>query len=145
MTMLRDGRQRNRGSILGEGAKDFLFAITSKPTLGPSQPPLQLVPGAVSPDLWQQGRKADDSPPPSAEVQNARAIPPPAVRLRDVMLILFSRGITSGAGIATGYGLEAWGVGFRVPVGSMSYPMGTGGSFPGGKAVGEWSWPLTST
>jgi hypothetical protein len=25
-----------------------------------------------------------------------------------------------------------------------SYPMGTGGSFPGGKAVGAWSWPLTS-
>jgi hypothetical protein len=25
-----------------------------------------------------------------------------------------------------------------------SYPMGTGGSFPEGKAAGEWSWPLTS-
>jgi hypothetical protein len=25
-----------------------------------------------------------------------------------------------------------------------SYPMGTGGSFPGGKAAGAWSWPLTS-
>jgi hypothetical protein len=25
-----------------------------------------------------------------------------------------------------------------------SYPIGTGGSFPGGKAVGTWSWPLTS-
>jgi hypothetical protein len=25
-----------------------------------------------------------------------------------------------------------------------SYPMGTGSSFPGGKAVGAWSWPLTS-
>jgi hypothetical protein len=25
-----------------------------------------------------------------------------------------------------------------------SYPMGTRGSFPGGKAVGVWSWPLTS-
>jgi len=24
-----------------------------------------------------------------------------------------------------------------------SYPMGTGGSFPGGKAAGAWSWPLT--
>jgi hypothetical protein len=27
---------------------------------------------------------------------------------------------------------------------STSYPMGTGGSFPGGKAAGAWSWPLTS-
>jgi len=26
-----------------------------------------------------------------------------------------------------------------------SYPMGTGGSFPLGKAAGAWSWPLTST
>jgi hypothetical protein len=26
-----------------------------------------------------------------------------------------------------------------------SYPMGTGGSFPGGKAAGTWSWPLTSS
>jgi hypothetical protein len=25
-----------------------------------------------------------------------------------------------------------------------SYPMGTRGSFPGGKATGAWSWPLTS-
>jgi len=25
-----------------------------------------------------------------------------------------------------------------------SYPMGTMGSFPGGKAAGAWSWPLTS-
>jgi hypothetical protein len=24
-----------------------------------------------------------------------------------------------------------------------SYPMGTGGSFPGGKVAGAWSWPLT--
>jgi hypothetical protein len=25
-----------------------------------------------------------------------------------------------------------------------SYPMGTGGSFPGGKAAAAWGWPLTS-
>jgi hypothetical protein len=25
-----------------------------------------------------------------------------------------------------------------------SYPMGTKGSFPGGKVAGAWSWPLTS-
>jgi hypothetical protein len=27
---------------------------------------------------------------------------------------------------------------------AASYPMDTGGSFPGGKAAGAWSWPLTS-
>jgi hypothetical protein len=66
----------------------------------------------------------------------------------------------SVVGIATGYGLDDRGVGVQVPVeqkfsllhvvqtGSgvhpISYPIGTGGSFPGGKAVGPWSWPLTS-
>jgi hypothetical protein len=55
-------------------------------------------------------------------------------------------------GIATGYGLDDRGVGVRVPVWSIiissprrpdrfrgpptSYPMGTGGSFPGGKSAG---------
>jgi len=36
----------------------------------------------------------------------------------------------------------------RVQNGSGAYPasylMGIGGSFPGGKAAGAWSWPLTS-
>jgi hypothetical protein len=36
---------------------------------------------------------------------------------------------------------------YRVQSGSgaqpASYPMGTRGSFPGGKATGAWSWPLT--
>jgi hypothetical protein len=44
----------------------------------------------------------------------------------------------SSVGIATSYGLDERGVGVRVPVGSsiFSYPMGTGGSFPGIKAAG---------
>jgi hypothetical protein len=45
----------------------------------------------------------------------------------------------SVVGIATGYGLDDRGVGVRVQTGSevhpASYPMGTGGSFPGGKAA----------
>jgi hypothetical protein len=36
----------------------------------------------------------------------------------------------------------------RVQTGSKvhpaSYPMGNKSSFPGGKAAGEWNWPLTS-
>jgi hypothetical protein len=66
----------------------------------------------------------------------------------------------SSVGIATGYGLDDGWVGVLVPVGPKifssplvqtgsqahpaSYPMGTGGSFPGGKAVGAWNWPLAS-
>jgi hypothetical protein len=57
-------------------------------------------------------------------------------------------------GIALGYGLDDWGSRVRFPTRAAnfslhhrvqngfgahppSYPMGTGGSFPGGKAVGE--------
>jgi hypothetical protein len=32
----------------------------------------------------------------------------------------------------------------EVTVQTTSYPMGTGGSFPGVEAAGAWSWPLTS-
>jgi hypothetical protein len=71
---------------------------------------------------------------------------------------VFKRGAV--VGIATGYGLDDRGVGVRVPVvlkfsllhvgqtGSgvrlTSYPMGTVGFSPGGKAAGARSFPLTS-
>jgi hypothetical protein len=67
----------------------------------------------------------------------------------------------SSAGIATGYGLDNRMIGVRFQAGSgnhslrhrvqtssgahpTSYPVDTGSSFPGGKAAGEWSRPLTS-
>jgi hypothetical protein len=71
--------------------------------------------------------------------------------------------ITRGAGIAQWYSTGLWagwsgvwipaGAGnfalhHRVQTGSgahpASYPMGTRGSFPGGKAAGAWRWPFTS-
>jgi hypothetical protein len=68
----------------------------------------------------------------------------------------------SSVGIAADYGLDNRMIGVRISAGagnfslrhciqtgsgahSSSYPMGTRGSFPGGKAAGAWSWPLTST
>jgi hypothetical protein len=36
---------------------------------GPTQPPIQWVPGALSPGAKRQGREADHSPPTSAEVK----------------------------------------------------------------------------
>jgi hypothetical protein len=39
--------------------------------LGPSQPPIQWVLGALSLGIKQLGHEADHSPPPSAEVKNA--------------------------------------------------------------------------
>jgi hypothetical protein len=70
-------------------------------------------------------------------------------------------GTLSSVGIALGYGLDDRGSSVRFLGGSgnfsphhrvqngsgthpASYPMGTRGSFLGGKAAGGWSWPLTS-
>jgi hypothetical protein len=39
--------------------------------LGPTQPPIQWVPGALSLGVKRRGREADHSPPSSAEVKNA--------------------------------------------------------------------------
>jgi hypothetical protein len=67
----------------------------------------------------------------------------------------------SSVGIGLGYVLDDRGSRVRFPAGagnfslhhriqngsgsnSASYPMGTRGSFPGGKAAGAKSWPLTS-
>jgi hypothetical protein len=49
----------------------FLFIIASRPALGPTQPPIQWVPGALSLGVKRPGREADHSPPSSAEVKNA--------------------------------------------------------------------------
>jgi hypothetical protein len=63
------------GSFPGRG-KIFLFYIASRPALGPTQPPIQWILGAVSPWVKRPGREADHSPPPSATVKNGRALPP---------------------------------------------------------------------
>jgi hypothetical protein len=55
------------GSWRGLGI--FLFTIASRTALGPTQPPIQLVPVALSLGVKQPGREADHSPPSSAEVK----------------------------------------------------------------------------
>jgi hypothetical protein len=49
----------------------FLFTTASRTALGPSQPPIQWVPGTLSLGVKRQGHEADHSPPSSAEVKNA--------------------------------------------------------------------------
>jgi hypothetical protein len=53
----------------------FLFSTASRPDLGPTQPPIQLVPGATSLRINWSGREADHSFPSSVEVKNGEAIP----------------------------------------------------------------------
>jgi hypothetical protein len=68
-------RLDGRGPVPGRD-KILLFSTTSRPSLGPTQPPIHWVPGAISLRLKRQGREADHSPPSSAEVKNGGDIPP---------------------------------------------------------------------
>jgi hypothetical protein len=47
----------------------FLVTTASRTALGPTQPPIQWVPGALSLAAKRQGREGDHSPPSSAEVR----------------------------------------------------------------------------
>jgi hypothetical protein len=53
------------------GSGFFPLDSVSSPALGPTQPPVQRVPGVLSPGVKARpGRDADHSPPSSAEVVN---------------------------------------------------------------------------
>jgi hypothetical protein len=49
----------------------FLFTTAPRTALGPTQPPIQWVPGTISLGVKRPGREADHSPLSSAEVKNA--------------------------------------------------------------------------
>jgi hypothetical protein len=53
------------------GQRIFPLTSVSRPALWPTQPPVQWVPGVLSPRAKARpGRDADHSPPSSAEVEN---------------------------------------------------------------------------
>jgi hypothetical protein len=56
--------------------QDFLFSLSSRPVLGPTQRLIQWVAEALSPGVKRLWLEADGSPPSSAEVKNGGAIPP---------------------------------------------------------------------
>jgi hypothetical protein len=51
------------------GLRIFLFITASRTALGPTQPDIQWVPGALSLGVKRPGREADHSPPSSAEIK----------------------------------------------------------------------------
>jgi hypothetical protein len=51
------------------GAGNFSLTTASRTVLGPTQPPIQWVPGAFSLGVKRTGREAHHSPPSSAEVK----------------------------------------------------------------------------
>jgi hypothetical protein len=70
------------GAVMGL----FLFSIASRPALVSTQPPIQWVPGPLSPRINWLGREADHSPPCSAEVKNAWSYTStPPIRLHGVV------------------------------------------------------------
>jgi hypothetical protein len=59
----------DRGSVPGGGNDGiFFFAVASRPALGPTQPPIQFVPDAITSGVKRPVREADHSPPSNAEV-----------------------------------------------------------------------------
>jgi hypothetical protein len=59
----------SQGQSLSPGTiKKFLFSMSSRPVLGPTQPPIQWEPGALSPGVKRPGREVDHSPLTSAKV-----------------------------------------------------------------------------
>jgi hypothetical protein len=52
----------------------FLSCAAFRPALGPTKPPVQRAPGALSPEVKWPGREADHSPTSSAEVKHGEAI-----------------------------------------------------------------------
>jgi hypothetical protein len=52
-----------------QGLEIFLFTTMSRPALGPTQPPIQWVPGALSLGVKQLGCEVDHTPLSSAEVK----------------------------------------------------------------------------
>jgi hypothetical protein len=53
--------------------ENFIYSITSRPDLQPTQPPIHLVLRLVSPGLKRQRRETDHLPPSSAVVKNGGA------------------------------------------------------------------------
>jgi hypothetical protein len=82
---IRAGEPRGWSSSSG-GGKNFHFSMSSRPALGSTQPPIQLVPVALCPEVKRPGRKTDHTPPTSAEIENVGLYNDSPKRLHSVVL-----------------------------------------------------------
>jgi hypothetical protein len=79
--------KKNLSTIPGMTSKIPAILISFLAALGPTQPPIQWVPGALSLGVKRPGREADHSLPSSAEVKNVWSYTStPPIRLHGVML-----------------------------------------------------------
>jgi hypothetical protein len=154
------------GVWVPQGLGIFLFAIVSRTALGPSQPPIQWVPGALSLRVKQPGREAthfhvmprskmrrDTLPLPQYAFMTWCSVKAQGQLYLLPLLYLNMKNRDSSVGIALGYGLDDRSSRVRFPAGAgnfslhhrvqngsgahlASYPKGTRGCFPGGKAAG---------
>jgi hypothetical protein len=77
----------DRGFESRQGLGILVFTTMSRQALGPTQPPIQWAPGALSPGVKRPGRQADCSLPSSAEANNAwRYTSTPPIRLNGMVL-----------------------------------------------------------
>jgi hypothetical protein len=90
----RGGRSSSPGRI-----KNILFSISFRPALGPTQTPIQRVPGGPFPrGAQRQRREADHCPPTSVEVKKTwiyTLTPPYAIRLHGAVLKQLTTGTFS--------------------------------------------------
>jgi hypothetical protein len=73
VSVAMDYRVEGQCSNPGRG-KMFLFSLSSRLALEHTQPPIHLVPGAVSLGVKQLKHEADHLPPSSSEVKNGGAV-----------------------------------------------------------------------
>jgi hypothetical protein len=69
------------------GQRDFLFATAYRSSLGPTEVPIQWVPGVLSPRVKRPVPKADHSPPFSAEIKNVWSCLHSHIHLHGVCLV----------------------------------------------------------
>jgi hypothetical protein len=72
-----DGLRAGWKSLESQGGDEiFLFSTAYRPALGPTQPPIQWVPGALSSAMKRLRNEADHPPTSSTEVKTGRAVLP---------------------------------------------------------------------